>query len=192
MGRTKKKDMTMFSKILSAFLPLLSFAALSACATTQANVASTSKLQFAAALSGSQYPTSTGSLATGTAEFEIDRSMQQIDVRITVKGLNLAQLSKQLSSAPIGPMHLHRYQGDNVSLIMPFPMSAVYADTPDGFTVTMRRSAFAKSAEILNSGISFDQFLAALRDDPVYLNIHTERFGEGEISGRLVTVKAPS
>ncbi len=185
------KSVIQFTKFLFACLSLSAIAALSACATTPSNIVNTSRLQYSAALSGNQYPTSTGSHATGTAEFEIDPSTQQIDVRIIVKGVHLVQLSKQLSSTPIGPMHLHRYQGENVSLTMPFPMNADYADTPDGFTVTVRHSVYAKSAEILQSGISFDAFLAALRDDPIYLNIHTEKFGEGEISGRLVFVKAP-
>jgi hypothetical protein len=97
----------------------------------------------------------------------------------------MAGLAQHLAHAPMGPMHLHRYQGDDVTLILPFPMGSTYSETADGFTVTVRRYAYADGAAIVQSGLSFDQFLAALAGDPIFLNIHTERFGEGEISGRL-------
>ena len=85
----------------------------------------------------------------------------------------------------MGPMHLHRYQGDDVTLIVPFPMGANYVETATGFTVTLSHYAYADAAAAVGSQLTFEQFLAALASDPIYLNVHTQRFGEGEIAGRV-------
>ena len=158
-------------------------AALAACAFTPAQAA---QLHYTATLSGHQEPTNTGSAATGSAWIDVDTATQTVDARIEIHGLRMPQLSAHLSHAPMGPMHLHRYQGDDVTLILPFPMGSTYAETADGFTVTVQHYAYADGAAIVQSGLTFDQFMAALAGDPIFLNIHTERFGEGEISGRLV------
>jgi hypothetical protein len=39
---------------------------------------------------------------------------------------------------------------------------------------------------VLRSNVSFEDFLASLRSDFVYLNVHTDAFTGGEISGRIV------
>ena len=157
-------------------------AVLGACASTPAREA---RIHYTAALNGHQYPTTTGSAATGAARIDVDTATQTVDARIEIHGLRMADLAAHLAHGPMGPMHLHRYRGEEVTLILPFPMGATYAQTPDGFTVTVSRGPYAEAAAIVRSGLSFDQFLAALAGDPVYLNIHTERFGDGEISGRL-------
>lgn len=156
--------------------------ALAACAFTPAQA---TQIHYTTTLNGHQEPTNTGSAATGTARIDIDTATQTIDAQIEIHGLQMAALSAHLSHAPMGPMHLHRYQGDDVTLILPFPMGATYVETADGFTVTLRHYPYANGAAIVQSGLSFDQFLAALDHDSIFLNIHTERFGEGEISGRL-------
>ena len=158
-------------------------AALAACASHPAQAA---ELHYTATLNGRQDPTNTGSAATGLARIDVDTTAQTVDARIEIHGLLISQLAAHLSHAPMGPMHLHRYQGDDVTLILPFPMGSTYSETADGFTVTLRHYAYAEGAAIVQSGLSFDQFLAALAHDPIFLNIHPERFGEGEISGRLV------
>ncbi len=157
--------------------------ALAACASTPAQA---TQLHYTATLSGHQDPTNTGSPATGIARIDVDTATQTVDAQIEIHGLRMSELAAHLSHAPMGPMHLHRYQGDDVTLILPFPMGSTYAETADGFTVTLRHYAYADGAAIVQSGLSFDQFLGALVSDPIFLNIHTERFGEGEISGRLV------
>jgi hypothetical protein len=157
-------------------------AALSACASMQAP---STQIHYAATLAGNQYPTTTGSAATGTARIDVDTATQTVDARIEIHGLRMSALSAHLAHSAMGPMHLHRYQGDDVTLILPFPMGSTYAETADGFTVTVSRYAYADGAAIVQSGLSFDQFLAALDHDPIFLNIHSERFGDGEISGRL-------
>jgi len=161
---------------------IFAVAALAACASTPAQA---TQIHYTATLNGHQEPTTTGSAATGTARIDVDTATQTVDAQIEIHGLRMAELAQHLSHAPMGPMHLHRYQGDDVTLILPFPMGATYVETADGFTVTVHHYAYADGAAIVQSGLSFDQFLAALDHDPIFLNIHTERFGEGEISGRL-------
>ena len=161
---------------------IFAIAALGACASTPAQA---TQIHYTATLNGHHEPTNTGSVATGTARIDIDTASQTVDAQIEIHGLRMSALAAHLLHAPMGPMHLHRYQGDDVTLILPFPMGSTYAETADGFTVTVHRYAYADGAAIVQSGLSFDQFLAALASDPIFLNIHTERFGEGEISGRL-------
>ncbi len=145
------------------------------------------ELRYTATLAGAQYPTETGSTATGTATLTIDTEAQTIDARIAITGLSFADLSQHLAHSRMGPMHLHRYEGDDVTLITPFPFGDTYAETADGFTVTVTDFPYAEAAERTRSALSFDQFLAALANDPIYLNLHTEAFGDGEISGRVVS-----
>jgi CHRD domain-containing protein len=158
-------------------------AALAACASAPAQA---TQIHYTATLNGHQQPTDTGSAATGSAWIDVDTATQTVDARIEIHGLHMSDLAAHLSHAPMGPMHLHRYQGDDVTLILPFPMGPTYSETADGFTVTLHHYAYSDGAAIVQSGLSFDQFLAALSRDPIFLNIHSERFGEGEISGRLV------
>jgi hypothetical protein len=147
--------------------------------------AQAAQLHYAATLNGVQYPTETGSPATGAATFDIDTDAQTIDAHIAITGLKFADLSQHLAHSRMGPMHLHRYQGDDVTLILPFPFGASYAETADGFTVDIDNYPYADGAERTGSHLSFEQFLAALANDPIYLNIHTQAFGDGEISGRV-------
>lgn len=144
------------------------------------------ELSYTATLSGATYPTETASTATGTAALQIDTDMQTVDAQITVHGITFAQLSHHLAHSRMGPMHLHRYQPDgDVALILPFPFGANYAATADGFTVTLADYPYAEAAAAVNSHLDFADFLAALSSDPIYLNIHTEAFADGEISGRV-------
>ena len=79
-----------------------------------------------------------------------------------------------------------QYPTKPITLIAPFPFGETYAETPDGFTVTLSDFPYAEAADRTRSDLSFEQFVAALANDPIYLNVHTEAFGDGEISGRVV------
>jgi len=160
---------------------LIAIAALAACVGT----AHAAELHFSSTLAGNQYPTETGSAATGSAALTIDTDTQTIDAVVTINGITFDQLAHHLSHSRMGPMHMHRYQGDDVTLIMPFPFGATYAETPTGFTVTIQDYPYADAAAAVHSDLSFEQFLAALGADPIYLNVHTNAFGDGEISGRV-------
>lgn len=143
------------------------------------------ELRYSADLVGNQYPANTGSVATGQASITVDTAAQTIDAIVTITGITTEQLAHHLAHSRMGPMHLHRYQGDDVTLIMPFPMGATYAETANGFTVTIVDYPYADAAQAVRSELTFEQFVAALGADPIYLNVHTQALGDGEIAGRV-------
>ncbi len=68
-------------------------------------------------------------------------------------------------------------------------MGPSYAETKDGFTVTVKDYPYATGAKIVETSLSFDQFLGALKPGIVVLNIHTDKFNQGEISGKVTDAK---
>jgi len=147
------------------------------------------ELRFSATLSGDQYPAETGSAATGHATLAFDTETQTIDATVAITGISFDQLAQHLAHSRMGPMHLHRYQGDDVTLIMPFPFGATYAETPTGFTVSIVDYPYSEAAQAVRSELTFEQFIAALGADPIYLNVHTNAFGDGEIAGRVTSAE---
>ena len=143
------------------------------------------ELRYSATLSGADYPSQTNSAATGSATLTIDTETQTLDAVVTITGIRFDQLAEHLAHSQVGPMHLHRYQGDDVTLIMPFPFGATYAETPAGFTVTITDYSYADAAATVGSDLTIDEFVAALANDPIYLNVHTNAFADGEIAGRV-------
>ncbi len=150
-----------------------------------AGTAQAAELRYRTTLAGNQYPSETGSAATGVASLTLDTEAQTIDATIAITGISFEQLANHLTHSRMGPMHLHRYQGDDVTLIMPFPLGAAYVETATGFTVTIVDYPYADAAAAVNSDLTFAQFIAALAADPIYLNVHTNAFSDGEISGRV-------
>lgn len=159
--------------------------AMLAAAAALFGTAHAAELHYTATLAGDQYPTETGSTATGQATIVVDTDARTIDANVTIIGIRVDQLSQHLAHSRMGPMHLHRYQGDDVTLIMPFPFGATYTETADGFTVTIVDYPYADAAQAVRSDLTFEQFVAALGADPIYLNVHTNAFGDGEIAGRV-------
>ena len=148
--------------------------------------AQAAQLNFTTALRGDQYPTTTGSAASGAATLHVDTDTQTIDAQITITGIGFDDLAHHLAHSRMGAIHLHRYMPDgDVTLVVPFPLGASYAATADGFTVTVTGYRYAEGADVLHSDLSFEDFVAALASDPIYLNVHTNAFGDGEISGRI-------
>jgi hypothetical protein len=157
-----------------------------------AGSAAAKDLAFKAALSGDKAPTVTGSKAIGNARLVVHTETQTVDLAIDVAGLSPDDLSSGLKAAPIGPIHLHLYgsrarQGD-VSLVLAAPYGPAYATTATGFQVRMADFPFAKGAALVKTSQSFDQFVGDLQSGRVVLNIHTNRFGDGEISGDVLPV----
>ncbi len=145
------------------------------------------RIAFSAALNGNQTPTITGSAATGTARVTVDVAAQSIDVEMEVSGISIDALYDHVIHMGVGPVHLHLYAANgDISLLLPFPYGATYTETPDGFRLNALVTAYAEGAGRVGSTLSFDQFVAALGSDFVYLNIHTDAVPDGEISGRLV------
>lgn len=144
------------------------------------------QLNFTAALAGRQDPTNTGSAATGTATISIDTDAKTVDVTLRVQGISLDGLWDHVVHSGVGPVHLHLYAANgDISLLVPFPYGPSYSATSDGFMLMANGLPYAENAALVGSTLSFDQFAASLGSDFVYLNIHTDAFHDGEISGRL-------
>jgi hypothetical protein len=142
---------------------------------------------FTAKLSGDAETSKTGSKATGTARFMVDTVTKTVDVTMDFTGLKIADLADGLVARPIGPIHLHNYMSNgDVAVVLPTPFGSSYADTAKGFSVTMKGYSYAEGALLLKSDLSFDGFLAAMASGSVVLNVHTDRFGDGEISGKII------
>jgi hypothetical protein len=161
-----------------------------AAAAMTATAASADTLTFNATL-GAGAPTETGSVATGKMRMRVNTERKRVSVDLDVKGISLDALSDALVARPIGPVHFHKYMSDHhhgdVVLVLPVPYGPDYKATARGFHVAMRDYDYATGAKLLGSDLDFGGFVAALKSGQVILNIHTDRFGDGEISG---TVKA--
>jgi hypothetical protein len=145
------------------------------------------RIAFSATLNGNQAPTITGSVATGNARVTVDTASQTVDIAMDVAGLTIDSLFDHVIHSGVGPVHLHLYAANgDISLLLPFPYGAAYAETPGGFRLEATDVAYAENAARVGSTLTFEQFVATLGSDFVYLNIHTDAVPDGEISGRLV------
>jgi hypothetical protein len=163
------------------------FAFLVAAAVLAASPAFAATKVFTAKLSGDVETSKTGSKATGTARFVVDTEKKTVDVTMEFTGLKIADLADGLVARPIGPIHLHNYGANgDVAVVLPTPFGAGYVDTAKGFSVTLKGFSYAEGAALLKSDLSFDGFVAAMSSGTVVLNVHTDKFGDGEISGKIV------
>jgi CHRD domain len=141
-------------------------------------------LVFHASLDGRH--DSTGSAATGKARIRIDTVRQRVSVDLALDGITLDALWDKLVAAPIGPIHFHKYAtaagGDSV-LVLPLPYGASYHATRHGLRVVMKDYDYVVGGKLVNSRLSFDDFIAAMRSGLVVLNVHTDKVNPGEISG---------
>ena len=168
---------------------LIAFACIAVLAAAPAQA---KELKFTAALGGDRAPTMTGSKATGQALILVDTDRQTVGMTLDVKGLGIDSLWTNLLKTPMGPIHLHVYGGhdhsdpDSAQLMFPAPYGPGYAKTAAGFRVEMKDVAYDTGAKLVNSRASFDEFVGALGAGRIVLNIHTNRFTDGEISGDVV------
>jgi hypothetical protein len=146
-------------------------------------------LTFHAALDGRSGPEPTGSDARGKAKIRVDTDRRSVSVDMKVDGIFVPQLWAKLVAAPIGPIHFHKYAsaaGGASVLVLPLPYGPDYRATPHGLRVKMANYDYAAGAALLKSTLSFDDFVAAMKSGLVVLNVHTEKFNPGEISGKVV------
>lgn len=149
-------------------------------------------ISFHADLNGAAITSKTGSRATAKATLSLDTAKQTIDLALDVNGITLDGLWDKLVAAPIGPIHLHHYpspdhtKGDGVTLVMPVPFGPNYVATPGGFRVTMKAYPYADGAKLVGTAMTFRAFKSALEGGDLVLNIHTDAFNDGEISGLVI------
>lgn len=174
--------MQAFPRILSG-LAAVTLAA--AAAPAQAEM-----LVFQTKLDGMYGDGATGSPATGTARIRVDTERQRVSVDLTVDGITVDALWDKLVTAPVGPVHFHKYASpaskDSV-LVLPVPYGAHYRATASGLRVTMDDYDYVAGAKLLGSTLTFDEFVSAMRSGLVILNVHTDKHNPGEISGRVET-----
>ena len=143
-------------------------------------------LKFHAALDGRHGMEPSGSSATGKAAIRVDTSTRRVSVNLAVSGITIDDLWDKLVAAPIGPIHFHKYAGSDSVLVLPLPFGPDYRATPAGLAVAMKDYDYVAGAALLKSTLSFDDFVAAMKDGQIVLNIHTDKFNPGEISGLVV------
>ena len=167
------------------FIPLIAMTTVAALAVTTPAAARTQS--FRAILNGTAIPTTTGSPAHGRATIKVDTKTQRVSVELDVKGITLEQLNDALVAKPIGPVHFHQYRtADDVEAVLPVPYGANYRATATGFHVSMRDYSYAEGAKLLNDQDTFEEFVDALNAGRIVMNIHTDKFPDGEISGKVM------
>jgi hypothetical protein len=176
-----------FSK--AAIAGLFAAAAMLAATPAKAEI-----LTFRTSLDGKYGAQPTGSAATGTARVKVDTKRQTVSLDLTLDGITADKLWDKLVAAPIGPIHFHKYAsaagGDSV-LVLPVPYGPNYRATKNGLRVTMKDYDYAAGAKLLKSTLSFGDFVAAMKSGLIVLNVHTDAFNPGEISGRVGGGAAP-
>jgi hypothetical protein len=68
----------------------------------------------------------------------------------------------------------------------PLPFGPDYHATPSGMHVTMKNYDYVAGARLLNSTLSFDDFVTGMKTGLIVLNLHTDKFNQGEISGLVI------
>lgn len=185
----------MSPKIAIAFSSLALAAAAGISAPASAEI-----LRFHANLDGKYGSEPTGSPATGRAAIRIDTVTKRMSVDLTVQGITVDQLWAKLVARPIGPIHFHEYNmapmsgmagmsgggGGSAMLALPLPYGPSYQPTNGGMHVKMKDFDYATDAALVDAHLSFDDFIAGLRNGRIVLNVHTNKFNPGEISGLVV------
>lgn len=180
----------------SAYLALASFLSILASSAPAIAAEQEPKVQlYCAVLNGQSPPYKTGSAATARATIRIDRIKQSVAISLDVNGLTTDALWDKLVAAPIGPIHLHSYNNGAItdpnasSLSFPVPYGKAYTPTREGFRVRGRAIDYDRALSTMKEGVDFATFLGAIDSGSVLVNIHTDRFNDGEISG--LVRKAP-
>jgi len=160
------------------------FPAVAVIAVAVASPAAAKTVTFRATLTGIAPPTSTGSPARGKAVIKVDLATKKVAVDLDVTGITIDQLNDGLIAKPVGPVHFHVYRtADDVELVLPIPYGADYRATATGFRLTVRGLDYAATAKLANGGMTFDEFVNGLRGQRILLDVHTDKFPDGEING---------
>lgn len=124
------------------------------------------------------------SSATGEASLVFDLDTGLMDIMADIVGIGLADITFPtggLSFGGIGPFHVHAgAAGTNGPPVITFADPSFYVSTVDGLRISA-------------TGIAFDTALASdIRNDGLYLNLHTLDYASGEIRGQILAVPEPS
>lgn len=141
-------------------------------------------LTFRAQLGGTAPPTVTGSPASGKATVRVDTTAKRVSIELDVTGITRDQLAKDWIKRPGGPVTLNDYRGpDDRDPVAGADYGPGYRAARGGFALTWRGD-WAAAAKPFNTGETFDEFVNGLAAGRIAVVVHTDRFGDGEISGR--------
>src|SRR5262245_490643 len=166
-------------------LARLVFALAAAIALAAPLPASAKVLKFHATLDGHYGSEPSGSAATGRATVRIDTKAHRVSVELDVTGISVDNLWDKLVAAPVGPIHFHKYasiSGGDSELALPLPFGLGYRPTASGMHVSMKDYDYDTGAGLLNSTLTFDDFVAAMNDRMIVINLHTDKFNAVELN----------
>lgn len=149
---------------------------------------------FTSSLDGAQQVPPNMSASTGGARLTVDTTAEALSFSLGVNGISLDNLWDDLVASPVGPIHLHNNTlGNNGPVIVPFAFNMDdYTATTSGFNLSVTDFSYADAIATSGSSLSFDDFLTALNDDAIYINVHTDTFNGGEIRGQVAAVPLPA
>ncbi len=166
------------------FVTLTATAAAIVATALTAMPAAAKTYSFRAVLGGTRPPTITGSPASGVAKVRVDTTTKRVSVDLDVTGISLDQLSKADIAKPTGPVHLHEFRGsDDNDAILPLPYGAAFHSTRTGFRIELRDMDYAARTKLTGSSMTIDELVTLMHAGRIVLDIHTDKFPDGEISG---------
>ena len=144
-------------------------------------------LEFDATLSGANEANPNQSPGTGTAAVFLDTILQTLNVNVTFSGLTTPNTASHIHAATTTPGSGTAGVATSVPTFTGFPggvTSGTYSHTFDLTDLSSYNPAFVTA----NGGTASSAeaaLVSALMAGTSYLNIHTDRFGGGEIRGFL-------
>lgn len=139
-------------------------------------------LDFSALLDGAQAGTT--STAAGNASLRYDTVEQRLSVDLAVSGIGLGDLRNVGPNAT--PVHLHfAPPGGNGPIVFDLGFFAPFVLDGSVIRSTLTSILYSPLQGALTSPLNADQFASALSAGDLYLNIHTNTFGAGEIRGQI-------
>lgn len=132
----------------------------------------------------------TASSATGVAHMVLDTHSHGFDFDMNVQGLGLADLMG------VGPnstaAHIHDAATGGILVDLAFQSAPGFVNNGSGVTLSFYGASVEPAAQgALTVPLTVDELQTALLSGDAYINVHTQAFPAGEISGPLQVVPVP-
>ncbi len=139
--------------------------------------------RFTAVIDGDQ--AGTGSLASGTATLTLSADESQLEYEITIVGLDLDGAQTGDPNDDVTGLHIHNAPAGQSGAVI-FGMISPNHDTDDLVIdpVAGTLTGVWEDSDPANANLS--DMLEALRNEELYINVHTVAFGGGEIRGQII------
>lgn len=140
-------------------------------------------------LSGAQEVPPNDADSFGVGTLILDTTAQTFDLDLFVVGIGLSDLAGVGPNS--SPVHIHNAPaGANGPIVIDLGFFGSFVDDGLGITLSLRDIAFGG----VQGGVSSDigSNIDAFFDGNLYVNIHTNDFGAGEIRGQIVGPEIPA